>query len=54
MIVITAALFGALLGALRARAHGGSRLDMAQWAAASAIALSVLGLLLTIVLERSL
>lgn len=52
MIVITAALFGALLGALRARHHGGSKLDMAQWAAGFAILFGVIGMILTIVISR--
>ena len=51
---ITAAIFGALLGAGRARAHNGSTLDMAQWAAGFAIAFALLGLFATIFIERSL
>lgn len=54
MIVITAAIFGALLGAGRARSHGGSKLDMAQWAAGFAIAFALAGLIATIFIERSL
>lgn len=54
MIVITAAIFGALLGALRARHHGGNRLDMAQWGVALAIAFALIGLFVTIFIERSL
>ena len=52
MIVIAATLFGAALGALRARARGGSRADMAQYGAAHAIAFGLLGLFATIALER--
>lgn len=52
MIVITAAIFGALLGVLRARHHGGSKLDMAQWAAGFAILFGVIGMILTIVISR--
>ncbi len=54
MIVITAAILGALIGALRARAHGGGALDMAQWAAGFAIAFALLGTFATIYIERSL
>ncbi|WP_203232331.1 hypothetical protein [Gemmobacter caeruleus] len=52
MIVITAAIFGALLGVLRARHHGGSGLDMAQWGAGFAILFAVIGLIVTIVIAR--
>ncbi|GGW21833.1 hypothetical protein GCM10011452_03820 [Gemmobacter lanyuensis] len=52
MIVITAIVFGALLGALRARKHGGSKLDMLQWGAGFAILFGILGLFLTIYIER--
>ncbi len=52
MIVIAGLLAGALIGALRARKRGGRWPDMLQYGAAHAIALSLLGLLLTIVIER--
>lgn len=52
MIVITAAIFGALLGAFRARHHGGNRLDMLQWGGSFAIAFALIGLIATIVIER--
>ena len=52
MIVITAAIFGALLGALRARQYGGSRLDMAQWAAGFAILFAVIGMIASIAIAR--
>ena len=51
MIVLAAALFGAVLGALRARARGGTRADMAQYGAAHAIAFGLVGLFGTIALE---
>jgi len=51
MIVIAAALIGAALGASRARARGGNRLDMAQYGAAHAIAFALLGLFATIVID---
>lgn len=52
MIVITAAIFGALLGALRARHHGGKGLDMLQWAAGFAILFGIIGFIVTIVISR--
>ncbi|SEM78963.1 hypothetical protein SAMN04488103_10283 [Gemmobacter aquatilis] len=53
MIVISAALFGALLGALTARRQGGRGLDMLQYGAGFAIAFALLGLFATILIERS-
>ena len=53
MIVIAGAVLGAVLGALTAKKRGGSRLDMAQYAAASAIALSLAGLILTLIIHRA-
>ncbi|MDR0808980.1 MAG: hypothetical protein LBE86_07630 [Gemmobacter sp.] len=53
MIVITAAILGALIGVFRARAHGGGALDMAQWAAGFAIAFALLAAFATIFIERS-
>lgn len=52
MIVIAGLLFGALLGAVRARARGGNRLDIAQYAAAHAIAFALLGLFATLMIDR--
>ncbi len=52
MIVITATVFGALLGALRARRHGGTALDMVQWAAGFGILFAVIGFIATIVIAR--
>ena len=52
MIVIAGALSGAAWGAYLAKSREGSRLDMAQYAAGFAIAFSLLGLFLTIFIER--
>jgi hypothetical protein len=52
MIVILAALSGAIWGAYLAKKRGGKGLDMAQYAAGYAIALSLAGLFVTIFLER--
>ena len=53
MIVIGAALFGAILGGLTARKHGGAGLDIAQYAASYAIAFAVLGLVVTVLIHRA-
>lgn len=52
MIVAAGFIGGAVWGALVARARGGNRLDMAQYAAGYAIGCAVLGLFATLVLER--
>ena len=46
-------LIGAILGALRSRSRGGTRLDIAQWAAVAAIIGGLIGLFLLIFIERS-
>ncbi|MEM8802760.1 MAG: hypothetical protein AAFY06_00625 [Pseudomonadota bacterium] len=52
MIILGSALLGALLGVASAKRREGNRLDMAQYGAAYAIAFMILGLFLTIMLER--
>lgn len=52
MIVIAGIVGGALWGGLLARSRGGSRLDIAQYAATFAIAFALLGLVATVFLER--
>lgn len=52
MIVIAAAVFGALLGVMSARRHKGNKKDMAQYAAGFGIAFALLGFLATIVIGR--
>lgn len=54
MIVIAGALLGASWGAWLARSRGGKPADMAQYAAAFAIAFALLGLFVTIFIDRSL
>ncbi len=54
MIVIAGLLLGTVTGALIARKHGGKPMDMLQYAAGYGIAFALLGLFLTIMLERSL
>ena len=53
MIVLVAALIGAVLGALTARRRNGNRLDMLQYAAVYAIIFAMGGLALSIVLDRT-
>ena len=45
---------GAIVGALRAKARGGKRLDMLQWGAVFAIMFGLIGLFVLIFLQRSL
>lgn len=52
MIIIASALFGILLGISTARKRKGNRLDMAQYAAGFGIAFALLGILVTIIIER--
>jgi hypothetical protein len=52
MIVLGGLVIGGLFGGLRARARNGNRLDIAQYAAVHAIAFALLGLFLTIGIER--
>lgn len=54
MIIIAGLIGGGVLGAMTARKRGGKGLDMAQYAAGYGIALGLLGLFLTIVIERML
>ena len=52
MIVIAGLLFGALLGADRARRRQGTGFDIAQYAAAHAILFGLLGLFMTILIDK--
>lgn len=54
MIVILSALAGAIAGTLTARRRGGTRLDMLQFGAGYAIAFALAGLVITIVIDRTL
>lgn len=54
MIILAAVLSGAALGAYRARKLGGKTLDMVQYGAAHAMAFGIVGLVVTVILERSL
>jgi hypothetical protein len=52
MIVIAGLVFGALLGARTALKRGGKRLDALQYAAGYGIAFALLGLFLTLFIDR--
>lgn len=54
MIMIAAALLGAFLGIRNVRKRKGSGWDMAQYAAVYAIAFSLVGLVITLIVHRSL
>ena len=52
MIILAGLLFGALWGGWLAHRRKGSRLDIAQYAAAFGIAFAILGLFATVILDR--
>lgn len=52
MIVIAGLVIGAILGALRARARKGNRLDILHYAAVHAIAFALLGLVATLIIDH--
>ena len=54
MIVLAALFFGAAIGVMRARSRGGNRADLLQWGAVYGMIFAVLGLFVTIGLERML
>lgn len=52
MIIFAFAVLGILLGVSNARKRNGNRLDMAQYAAGYGIAFLLLGVLVSIIIER--
>ncbi|MCB2137406.1 MAG: hypothetical protein KDE08_15935 [Rhodobacteraceae bacterium] len=52
MIVIAGFLSGTAFGWMRAAKRGGNRLDKLQYAAVHAILFTVLGLFLTLIIDR--
>lgn len=52
MILLGSGVLGAILGVASARKRKGNRLDMAQYGAAYAIAFMILGLFLTLIIDR--
>lgn len=53
MIVIIAAILGALIGYRRAFKRGGNGFDRAQYAAVHAIGFALLGLFVTVMIDRA-
>ena len=53
MLVFGEALLGAIIGGLTAKKRGGSRLDIAQYAAGYAIALGLIGMIATVMIHRA-
>ena len=52
MIFYTAIVLGAVIGYVRAARRGGNMFDKLQYAAVHAILLAILGLFLTILIQR--
>ena len=54
MIVLAGAILGAILGVWNAKRRGGRKLDMLQYGVATSIAFTLAGLIITILIHRSL
>lgn len=52
MIVITSLIAGAVFGTFSARRRGGNRLDMLQYGAVFAIVFGLLGMFVTLAIEK--
>ncbi len=52
MIVILGALIGALIGGMTAKRRNGDKADIAQYAVGYAIAFALVGVILTIAIEK--
>jgi len=52
MIVILLAVIGTVIGGLTARKRNGNRKDIAQYAVGFAMAFIIVGMILTVVLDR--
>jgi len=46
-------ILGAIIGVLRAKAKGGTRLDLLQWGAVFALIFGLIGLFVLIMIERA-
>ncbi|OZB19571.1 MAG: apolipoprotein acyltransferase [Rhodobacterales bacterium 34-62-10] len=53
MIIIGAALFGAIIGGMTAARRQGNKLDIAQYAAGYAIGFAIIGLFITLFVHRA-
>ena len=54
MLILFAALLGAIIGATTAYRRKGNRLDIAQYAAGYAIAFTLVSMILAVILDRTL
>ena len=54
MIVIVLGVLGALIGGFTARKRRGNRKDIAQYAAGYAMAFMIVGMVLTVIIDRML
>ena len=52
MIVIVLGILGAVLGGMSARKRRGNRKDIAQYAAGYAMAFMIVGIVLTVIIDR--
>ncbi|WP_299558459.1 apolipoprotein acyltransferase [uncultured Sulfitobacter sp.] len=52
MIVIGAAIIGAIVGGMTAKKRNGNRKDIAQYAAGYGLAFMILGMFATIIIDR--
>lgn len=52
MIIAAFAIVGALIGGMNAKRRGGTRLDIAQYAGAYALAFGIVGMFITVFLVR--
>ena len=53
MIIIVGALLGAIIGGITAYRRKGNKLDIAQYAAGYAMAFTVVSMILTVILDRT-
>lgn len=53
MIVIIAALVGAVIGGFTARRRNGNKLDIAQYAAGYGLAFIVVSMIITVMIDRA-
>lgn len=53
MIVIAAAVLGALIGGYTAKKRNGNRLDILQYAAGYALAFVIVGMIATVLIDRA-
>ena len=52
MIVIGLAIIGAIIGGTTAKKRGGNRKDIAQYAAGYAMAFLIVGMFITVIIDR--